>query len=99
MPHRPDSATPAAYRPTAPRGCRKEPHGDPYIKDTLDKAGWHVRNASRMKWLVGRWWFWATLVGTLFALPLVRTFLREPPVMPPVLGQAPDLSLTRESGR
>jgi cytochrome oxidase Cu insertion factor (SCO1/SenC/PrrC family) len=52
-----------------------------------------------MKWLVGRWWFWAILVGTLFGLPLVRVFMREAPAMPPVLGQVPDKKLMREGGR
>ena len=51
-----------------------------------------------MRWLVGRWWFWALLVSALFALPLVRVFSRDPPVLPPVRGQAPEFTLTRETG-
>jgi hypothetical protein len=51
-----------------------------------------------MRWLVGRWWFWVIVVGTLTALPLVRAFLRPMPKMPPVLGAVQPFQLTRESG-
>ncbi len=51
-----------------------------------------------MRWIVGRWWFWAVLVTALFALPLVRVFSRDPPSLPPVRGQSPEFSLSRESG-
>jgi cytochrome oxidase Cu insertion factor (SCO1/SenC/PrrC family) len=52
-----------------------------------------------VKWLVGRPWFWALTVGALFALPLLRVFFRDPPKLPPVRGQAPAFTLTRESGQ
>jgi len=51
-----------------------------------------------MKWLVGRWWFWALAIGSLFAMPLVRVLMRPPPSLPGVRGHAPDFSLIRQGG-
>ncbi len=51
-----------------------------------------------MRSLVGRPWFWVVMVGSLFALPLVRVFFRDPPKLPPVRGTVPAFALTRESG-
>src|SRR6185503_16081485 len=50
-------------------------------------------------WLVGRPWFWALVIGSLFSLPLIRTLLRPPPKFPPVRGTVPAFTLTRESGK
>ena len=52
-----------------------------------------------MRWLVGRPWFWALAVGTLFALPLLRVFFRDPPKLPPIRGNVPAFQLTRETGQ
>jgi len=49
--------------------------------------------------LIVRPWFWALAIGTLFALPLVRTFLRPAPKLPPVRGAVPAFALTRETGQ
>ncbi|MFI5289446.1 MAG: SCO family protein [Polyangia bacterium] len=54
---------------------------------------------SGFAWLVGRRWFWALVIGTLFSLPLVRALLRPPPKFPPVRGLAPIFTLTRENGK
>ncbi len=43
-------------------------------------------------------WFWVLAIGALFAFPLVRTFLRPPPRLPPVRAQVPRFQLVRESG-
>jgi len=44
-------------------------------------------------------WFWAVLTGALFALPLVRSLLRQLPSPPPVLGEFPAFSLVDQEGR
>jgi hypothetical protein len=43
-------------------------------------------------------WFWALAIGALFAFPLVRTFLRPAPRLPPVRAQVPRFTLVREGG-
>jgi cytochrome oxidase Cu insertion factor (SCO1/SenC/PrrC family) len=49
-------------------------------------------------WLVARWWFWALAVAILFGQPLVRTFLRQAPHVPPVGAAVPAFELVRETG-
>jgi protein SCO1/2 len=48
--------------------------------------------------LVSRPWFWAVAIATLFAFPLVRSLMRDPPRLPPVMGQLPYFALTDERG-
>lgn len=54
---------------------------------------------SGFAWLVGRRWFWALVIGSLFSLPIIRTMLRPAPKFPPVRGLAPTFTLTREDGK
>ena len=44
--------------------------------------------------------FWVAVIGTLFALPLVRTLLRPEPKLPPVRSRVPETlaGLVRETG-
>jgi hypothetical protein len=51
---------------------------------------------SGFAWLVGRWWFWTALVSLLFAQPLVRVFLRDPPVLPKVIAAVPEFGARQE---
>jgi protein SCO1/2 len=51
-----------------------------------------------LAWLVGRPWFWAIAIAVLFLQPLVRTFLRERPQLPPVGAQLSPFELVRETG-
>jgi hypothetical protein len=55
-------------------------------------------NERGLAWLVGRPWFWIVAISILFLQPLVRTFLRERPQLPPVGAAAPSFELTRETG-
>jgi hypothetical protein len=48
--------------------------------------------------LVAKPIFWIAIIGGLFALPLVRTFLRPPPKLPAVYGTVAPFSLARETG-
>lgn len=43
---------------------------------------------------VGKGWFWALFVGTLFTLPLLDALRREVPDAPPVYFQIPEFRLT-----
>jgi cytochrome oxidase Cu insertion factor (SCO1/SenC/PrrC family) len=54
--------------------------------------------SSPIAWLVGRWWFWILAVLFLFGTPLVRTFVRHAPGVPPVGAALPPFQLTRENG-
>jgi len=51
-----------------------------------------------LTWLVGRRWFWLLAVLILFGTPLVRTFVRRAPHVPPVGSAVPPFALVRESG-
>jgi cytochrome oxidase Cu insertion factor (SCO1/SenC/PrrC family) len=51
-----------------------------------------------ISWLVGRRWFWIAAVLFLFGTPLVRTFVRKAPRVPPVGTEVPAFHLVRESG-
>jgi hypothetical protein len=55
-----------------------------------------MQKESGFAWLVGRWWFWTAAVVLLFAQPLVRTLLREPPHLPPKLAVLPSSRLRAE---
>ena len=48
--------------------------------------------------LTGSPWFWAIFVLTVFALPLVRSIVRELPASPPVLGTFPAFALVDQTG-
>ncbi len=56
-----------------------------------EKSGW-------LPWLVGRPWFWAIAIALLFAQPLLRTFFRQRPQLPPVGAQLQPFELQRETG-
>ena len=58
-----------------------------------------VTRESTLAWIVWRWWFWALAVAILFAQPLVRTLLREKPVLPPVGAAVPAFEALRETGQ
>ena len=55
---------------------------------------------SRLAALTGRPWFWAAVVGALFAAPLLRGLTRgQAPVPPAVLGPFPAFALPADDGR
>ena len=47
---------------------------------------------------VGRWPFWAMLIGASFAFPVVRAMSVRPPVPPRVLGRVSDFALVDQDG-
>lgn len=49
-------------------------------------------------WLLGKPWFWAACVGTLFGLPLIRSLLRPTPVAPGIRSTVAPFSLIRQTG-
>lgn len=49
--------------------------------------------------LIARPAFWVVLLGALFVLPVVRTFLRRLPPPPPVLSTLPAFELTDQAGQ
>ena len=49
--------------------------------------------------LIARPAFWVVLLGALFILPVVRTFLRRLPPPPPVLSTLPAFELTDQAGQ
>jgi cytochrome oxidase Cu insertion factor (SCO1/SenC/PrrC family) len=57
-----------------------------------------TRRVNGISWLVGRRWFWVAAVLFLFGTPLVRTFVRHAPRVPPVGAALPPFHLQRESG-
>src|SRR6266478_2230099 len=49
--------------------------------------------------LIGRPWFWATVIGVLFGVPLGRGLTqRNPPPAPPLLGPFPSFALASDGG-
>lgn len=56
--------------------------------------------STRLAALIGRPWFWAVVVGTLFAGPLLRGLTQGGvPPPPPVLGTFPPFALVADDGR
>lgn len=58
----------------------------------------YLRNKYWFEKLVRNPWFWASFISISFALPLVRTFMREMPKDPPVFFPAPQFNLIDENG-
>jgi len=59
-----------------------------------------VALSSHLRDLTGRPWFWAALVGVLFAGPLLRGLTQgAPPAAPAVLGEFPAFDLLADDGR
>jgi hypothetical protein len=59
-----------------------------------------VAFSTRLAALIGRPWFWAVVVGALFAGPLLRGLTQGgAPPPPPVLGTFPPFALVADDGR